>query len=34
MPCIIMDLDETHLLVNPNLVDTLHEKLEAEVRCC
>lgn len=32
MPCIIMDLDETHLLVNPDLLDALHQQLETEVR--
>ena len=31
MPCIIMDLDETHVLVNERMVDHLHVMLEAEV---
>ena len=31
MPCIIMDLDETHVLVNERMVDQLHVMLEAEV---
>ncbi|WFD32507.1 hypothetical protein MSPP1_003555 [Malassezia sp. CBS 17886] len=29
-PCIIMDLDDTHVLVNSNMVDTLSSMLEAE----
>ena len=32
MPCIIMDLDETHVLVNTNMVEQLQIMLEAEVR--
>ena len=31
-PCIVIDLDETHVLVNANMVDTLQGLLEAEVR--
>lgn len=30
MPCIIMDLDETHVLVNTNMVEQLQIMLEAE----
>ena len=32
MPCIVMDLDETHVLVNTTLVDQLRIMLDAEVR--
>ncbi|PKI85977.1 hypothetical protein MVES_000080 [Malassezia vespertilionis] len=31
-PCIVMDLDETHVLVNTKMLDTLLEMLETEVR--
>ena len=31
-PCIVMDLDETHVLVNSSMVETLQGLLEAEVR--
>lgn len=31
MPCIVMDLDETHVLVNTTLVDQLRIMLDAEV---
>lgn len=31
-PCIVMDLDETHVLVNTSMVETLQGLLEAEVR--
>ncbi|SHO79657.1 Similar to S.cerevisiae protein TFB5 (Component of RNA polymerase II general transcription factor TFIIH) [Malassezia sympodialis ATCC 42132] len=30
MPCIVMDLDETHVLVNTTLVDQLRIMLDAE----
>ena len=32
MPCIIMDLDDTHMLVNSKMVEQLRTMLEAEVR--
>lgn len=30
-PCIVMDLDETHVLINSTMVDPLLGMLEAEV---
>ena len=32
MPCIILDLDDTHMLVNSKMVEQLRTMLEAEVR--